>query len=712
MPTADLVDSPAMPVTRWDELGGFAAAMTAGDPHATFVSQLLPLPIVAPLLFWLAAGEGRIVPLALTWGVGVIALQIIWIMHLRREELPRPALVHCFMSGTCALTTLALPSLWLAVQALVLMNFALVVASGHRKAIVFHLFCAGFVAINGLEFASTELLPTWAYLLLLPILAGTAVSAVSSHVEWQERKVGTSLEAVGASAWDIDADGRVTTALGAAVGPVEAGVLLADVMHPDDCRPDDIHPGSVFEYRISDGRKGWLWVRETVEAGVTSGAVIRSAVSDITREQKAAALTEQMARFDQLTGLPNRPAHMEEADQWAAAGRGHLMLIDLDHFKRVNDSVGHAVGDQVLKIVAKRFAAVEPVIHLARLGGDEFAALVDVDRSAARKAADQIAAATNDPISLDGLIVSVGASVGFAQFEAGVRPDEVRRRADTALTHAKGGMQAVIAYDESLERNNKRRLELARRLPSALASGEIIVYHQPKLDLTSRSIIGTEALVRWRHPDEGLVMPGDFLDLVALGGHLRTLTRVVVRAALTDLAAAHRSGHDWTVAVNVDGRNLREPDFASMVRAELEVAGLEPRHLVLELTEEAIIDEDPIVEQTLVELNEAGHRLSIDDFGTGFSSLAYLGRLPVSEIKLDRALISGLLTSDRDRAIVESTLSLAAELGMNVVAEGIEDSDTLELLSDLGCPVAQGYFIARPGPSTDLLDSAGELSLA
>ena len=685
--------------------------MKAGEPSATFVSQLLPLPLVAPLLFWLAASEGRVLQLALTWGLGVVALQAIWVMHLRRDELPRPALVHCFISGTCSLTTLALPSLWLAVQALVLMNFALVVASGHRRATAFHVVCAAFVAIVGLEFAPTELLETWVYLLLLPILAGTAVSCVTSHVEWQERKVGTSLKAAGATAWDIDADGCVMSVLGSDIGAVEPGNHLSALIHPDDSRPREVQPGSVFEYRVKDDDGQWIWIRETVEAGVTSGAVVRSGVSNISKIRAAAALTERMARFDQLTGRPNRPAHMEESERWAAEGRGSLMLIDLNDFKRVNDSVGHAVGDQVLRLVATRFAGVEGVTHLARLGGDEFAALIEGDDSAARTVGERLVACTSDPLSMDGLIVSVGASVGIAPFEATVNADEIRRRADTALSHAKQGPEHVVAYDESLERTNRRRIALAKRLPAALASGEIVVHHQPKLDLTTRAVVGTEALVRWCHPDEGLIMPGDFLDLVALGGHLRSLTRVVLRAALTDLAEARNAGHDWSVAVNVDGRNLREPDFAFMIKAELEVAGLTARHLVIELTEDALVDEDPIVEQTLGELDSAGFRLSVDDFGTGFSSLAYLGRLPVSEIKLDRALISGLRTSDRDRAIVQSTLTLASELGMNVVAEGIEDRETLEMLADLGCPIAQGYFIARPTPSAELLDKVDGLSL-
>ncbi len=688
---------------HWDELGGFPGAVKGGDPLATFISQLLPLPLVAPLLFYLASREGRAIQLALSWGLGVLILQYIWIKHLQRDELPRPTLVQNFISGTVALTTLVLPILWLPVMSLVVMNLALVAASAHKKSTIFHLLCAAVVAVNGVEFASGDLLDSWIWVLMLPILAGTAVSTVTSHVEWQERQVGTSLRVAGATAWDLDSDGKVLSVLGAPIGNVKPGDRLDDLIHPDDQRSSEVQPGAVFEYRITNGQNGWLWIRETVEAGVAAGAMIRSGVSDITEKRSTDALTERMARVDQLTERPNRSAHVEEANKWAERGGGHLLLLDLDGFKRVNDSVGHSIGDEVLRVVAERFARVDGVEQLARLGGDEFAALVAGDKASTEAVAKSLMACTGEPLTLGGIVVSVGTSIGSASFEDGLDADEVRRRADVALGHAKQGTTRLVDYDESLERTSKRRIGFAKRLPTALVNGEIFVHHQPKVDLQTGAVTGSEALVRWLHPDEGLIPPADFLDLVVLGGHITTLTRVVLEAALADVASSVRSGHDWAVAVNVDGRNLREPGFAASVLKELELAGLTARNLVVELTEEALIDEDPVVDQTLLDLSSAGLRLSVDDFGTGFSSLAYLGRLPVSEIKLDRALIYGISQSERNRAIVESTLNLAAELGMHVVAEGIEDAETLNLLAELGCPTAQGFHIARPMPYNDFV---------
>ncbi len=689
---------------HWEDLGGFPGAIKGGDPLATFISQLLPLPLVAPILFYLASREGRAVHLAMSWGVGVLVLQYIWLKHLQRDELPRPTLVQNFISGTVALTTYVLPILWLPVMSLVAMNLALVAAAGHKKSTAFHLLCAAAVAYNGVELASGSLLDSWIWIVMLPILTGTAVSTVTSHVEWQERQLGTSLEVAGATAWDMDSASRVLSVLGAPVAGVAEGDKLNDLIHPDDRRPTEVQPGATFEYRITNRNDGWVWIRETVEAGVTAGAVIRSGVSDITAKKEADALTERMARVDQLTERPNRSAHIEEAEQWERRAEGHLLLLDLDGFKRVNDSVGHSVGDEVLRVVAKRFANVDGVEQLARLGGDEFAALVHGDKNRAGDVAEALMACTAEPLVLEGIVVSVGTSIGFAGFEPGASADEIRRRADVALSHAKQGSTRLVRYDESLERTSQRRIAMAKRLPAALAQGEIIVYHQPKMDLQTGTITGSEALVRWQHPEEGLVPPGDFLDLVVLGGHITTLTRVVLQTALADVANAVRTGHDWAVAVNIDGRNLREPGFANTIMNELERAGLTPRNLVIELTEEALVDEDPVVDQTLLDLSTAGFRLSVDDFGTGFSSLAYLGRLPVTEIKLDRALIFDITTSERNRAIVESTLKLASELGMTVVAEGIEDAETLELLAELGCPSAQGYHIARPMPYNDFVE--------
>ena len=261
-------------------------------------------------------------------------------------------------------------------------------------------------------------------------------------------------------------------------------------------------------------------------------------------------------------------------------------------------------------------------------------------------------------------------------------------------------------YDEALEAQSLRRNELAARLPIALANGELVVHHQAKVEFSTNQVTGTEALVRWHHPDYGTVAPGEFLDLVSVGGHHRALFDLVLKEALADVAllAEQNSNPNQTVAVNVNTRNLRERDLRSRVLAAISTAGLAPHNLTLELTEDAFISEDAFVLGTLSQLAELGVKLSVDDFGTGYSALAYLARLPVSEVKIDRSLASQVTKSPRLRAVVESVLSLAERLSLDVVAEGIEDLETLECLMEMGCRFGQGYFIGRPAPVDEVLE--------
>ena len=403
------------------------------------------------------------------------------------------------------------------------------------------------------------------------------------------------------------------------------------------------------------------------------------------------------------------------ADQWAERSRGFLILVDLDDFKNVNDSLGHEMGDQVLVTIAKRFAAVANTgqNHVARLGGDEFALLVEGDTDDAVHAANRLIEKATEPLTIETMVVSTGASAGVAAFVPGIGSDEVRRRAGIALREAKKTGVSRTVYDEALEAQSVRRNELAARLPVALANGELVVYHQAKLEFASNQITGTEALVRWHHPDFGIVSPGEFLDLVSVGGHHRALFDLVLEQALVDVAllAKKNNNPNQTVAVNVNTRNLRETDLSKRVAAAIAAAGLSPHNLTLELTEDAFISEDAFVLGTLSQLAEKGIQLSVDDFGTGYSALAYLARLPVSEVKIDRSLASQVTQSPRLRAVVESVLSLAEQLSLDVVAEGIEDLDTLECLAQMGCRFGQGYFIGRPAPVDEVVTSPELMSM-
>lgn len=689
--------------SEWNELGGFIGAFKAGEPKATWIAQQLPLIPLTPILLWLAYRDGRIVALLAVHSVGFIAFQITWIRHLALQRLPSPLLLKVIYSTSVFASALVLPQTVLPTLVVAAMGVAVSARSNDRASVVFYcVFVAGVLILLAGSDQSLVILEPWTFAAFLFPYVLMVIAFDSTLSGWEEHELESALLASGRIAWDTDGTGTVLKVMGPPLAGITPGVKISSLIHPDDHRPDTALPGSVFEYRMPTD-SGWRWLRESVRVHGISSGTLRSDVTDISDARQATAQTEYLARTDHLTGCPNRIAHHEFVDHWAAERKkGHLLLIDFDGFKNINETLGHAVGDQVLTVISRRFAGIDLIAQLARLGGDEFGAVVAGSTAQAEEAAQKILTAAHGSITIDDLLVSTGVSIGIAALEADANADEMYRRASVALRIAKAGRGQAIMFDASLEARDERHLALASRLPSALAAGEFVVFHQPKVELATGRYIGTEALVRWRHPDEGLVMPGEFLDLVKVGGHYRALTRTVLQSALSDLARMHKSQPDLTVAVNINSRNLREFDFAEEVLAMLKGANIAPHHLVLELTEDALATGDNAVLKSLNELDDAGIRLSVDDFGTGFSSLSYLARLPVSEIKLDRSLVAEVRTSPRDRVVVESMLALAYDLDLQVIAEGIEDEETLELLDSLGCWSGQGYHISRPVPLHEL----------
>ena len=413
---------------------------------------------------------------------------------------------------------------------------------------------------------------------------------------------------------------------------------------------------------------------------------------------------EHQALTDALTGLPNRKRLAEHtAEAFGQDGPGPaLLLFDLDRFKEVNDTLGHHVGDQLLVLVGTRLtAAVRPVDTVARLGGDEFAVLLpDTRPDVAELTAQRLLAELAVPIVLEGLLVDVRGSVGVAVApQDGADLDELLQHADVAMYLAKEQGGGVERYDVQRDRNSTERLVMVGELRRALTGDELEVHYQPKADLRTMRVDGVEALVRWRHPQRGLVPPDEFVGLAESCGLVELLTARVLDVAVEQLAAWHRQGLELTVAVNVSVRDLAGGLLVDRVTASLLRHGVAARWLQLEVTEGSLFAESTAAARTLRELDELGVALSLDDFGTGYSSLGHLRRLPVQELKIDRSFVQRMVVDPRDRAIVRSVVDLAEGLGMRVVAEGVEDRATWDALVELGCDVAQGWYVCRPQPA-------------
>jgi diguanylate cyclase (GGDEF)-like protein len=418
------------------------------------------------------------------------------------------------------------------------------------------------------------------------------------------------------------------------------------------------------------------------------------------------------ARTDELTGLGNRRLLYEAIEAGIPAlGPGQamfLLLVDLDRFKEVNDSLGHAVGDEVLLTIGARLRSkLQPDDVLVRLGGDEFALLlgrrpVDFDVLARTQ---QVAAEICAPIQLGGLSLQVEPSIGIAcaPLDAQDRTD-LMRHADIAMYDAKSTHAGAARYDRARDGNALERLQLVAELRQALATdlGQIVVHYQPKCELTGRAV-GAEALVRWQHPGRGLVGPDKFLPAAEANSLMPALTRHVLRSALAQCRRWRATDPLVTVSVNLSVTSLLDQNLVDHVSTALAEAGVPPDALVLEITETTIMMDPDRSNRTLRAIRERGIKLSIDDFGTGHCSLAYLRDLPVQELKLDRSFVRDIAARERDAAIVRSTIDLAHSLGLTLVAEGIEDAAGADLLRRMGCDIAQGYYFGRPQPGTDVL---------
>jgi len=433
-------------------------------------------------------------------------------------------------------------------------------------------------------------------------------------------------------------------------------------------------------------------------------------VRDITARKKAEAALEHQALHDTLTALPNRVLLHDRLQQAIAAAQrdeasAALLVMDLDRFKEVNDTFGHQYGDLLLEQLGDRIrGALAETDTIARLGGDEFAVLLPrATADHARRVADRLLQVLDEPFAVGGLQLEIDASIGIALSpEHGTDADSLLRRADVAMYVAKRGGTGHAVYNVEQDQHSPARLAMVGELRRAIEHNGLSLFFQPKVDYRSGRVKAVEALVRWDHPRHGLLGPDQFIPLAEQTGLIRPLARWVLEAALREARRWFDSGQDISVAVNLSMRNLHDPQIAETIRELLDELGVPPIRLVIEITESSLMADAARAMDVLTRLRDMGIGISIDDFGTGYSSLAYLKRLPVDELKIDRSFVSHMAVDENDLAIVRSTIGLAHDLGLSVVAEGVEDGAAWSLLEQLGCDVAQGYFVSRPMPAVEL----------
>jgi diguanylate cyclase (GGDEF)-like protein/PAS domain S-box-containing protein len=507
------------------------------------------------------------------------------------------------------------------------------------------------------------------------------------------------------------------------------GVKADEFVHPEDReavidRARRVLAGelkSTLDHRYvrADGLVVWVDVSLSVVPATDGGdGFIIGVIQDLTRRKAAEAalraqaeLNQHQALHDALTGLPNRTLFRDRIEQALHRARRSeaavaVLMLDLDRFKEVNDSLGHAAGDALLVEIGRRLdGMLRASDTVARLGGDEFGVLLPDPTSVAdvTTAARRVRAAIQEPVIVQGLPLSVDASIGIAMFPGdGLEVETLLKHADVAMYHAKQENAGVAFYESSRHDDDPVRLTLVGELRRALEERELTLHYQPKASLADGSVRSVEALLRWEHPERGLVPPDAFIPTVQQTGLIMPLAVYVVDEALRQCRAWLDRGLRLAIAVNLSTRNLMDLDFPLEVQSLLAQHGVDGTLLEIEITESTVLADPARTRRVLERLAALGVRVSIDDFGTGYSSLAHLRRLPVDEIKIDRSFVSGMDSDEDDATIVRSTIELGRSLGLDVVAEGVETQAVWDRLAALGCTYAQGYHLSRPLPADAL----------
>jgi diguanylate cyclase (GGDEF)-like protein len=679
---------------------------------------------------------GRIAPLALglsllSWTLGDVFLTI---ESLGGKTPAVPSLADVFYLGFYPLAYVATVELLRAAMGrLSRPNWLDGVVAGFGAAAI----CAAFAfhsilhaAGGSVATATTNLAyPIGDLLLLSLVIGGTVLLSGRSNLSWYLLAGGISLNVIGDTANLFSSStifaSRVGTDFNAVAWP--ASILLMSMsvwLKPrtlDPLRAQRVAgialPSAAAVAGLAILLIGYVRTVTSVAVWLATATLLAAGLRLTLSARDLRLLTEErhrQAQTDELTGLGNRRYlfHVLEtffadyANPWTTSRNLAFLFIDLNRFKEINDSFGHPAGDELLRQLGPRLIRVVPATgSVFRLGGDELAVvLVDADEEIAQATAEEILTAICEPFILQKMKASVGASIGIA-----LAPSDAAEAigltwcADTAMYRAKLGNIPYVFYDQEID-GGEEKLNLAEELRIAVEEGNFVLHYQPQLDLRTGEILAVEALIRWPHATLGLVPPLKFLPLAEDAGLMQELTHWVLSEALAQCAAWRDAGRKLIMSVNITTTNLLEDGFTDLVRSLLRRHNLPGSSLVIEITETSIITDFARSKKVIESLKEHGIVVSIDDFGAGFTSLAYLSSLAVGELKLDREFITGLSGDgkERDLELVRATIQLGHDMALRVVAEGIEDVATLELLSELGCDLAQGYFISRPMPANKL----------
>ncbi len=486
-----------------------------------------------------------------------------------------------------------------------------------------------------------------------------------------------------------------------------------DGMQTETYAASATHEASALDAVAAMRRTGRIVVGLDGAVLLSAIALIAGAGVTLSRSQRRLRQQNELNRYqafhDSLTGLPNRALFQDRAAQALRAARRTgdqiaVMVVDIDRFKDVNDTLGHQYGDLLLEQIAQRFSTtLRAGDSVARLGGDEFAVLLSATSDeAALAAAQRLTETLREPFTVKDISLDVEASIGIAVAAAAADVETVLRHADIAMYEAKSQHVASATYERSRDDNTVARLALLGDLRRAIVRHELSLQYQPKVDTATGTLHSVEALVRWHHPTRGLLMPDQFVRIAEGTAVIHPLTDEILRQAMEQARIWRDRGWTFPVFVNISARSLHDLAFPSRVQQLLDTIGVPASALSLELTEGAIMTDPERALAALETLSEMGIALSIDDFGTGYSSMSYLKDFPVRELKIDQSFVIGMGHNDGDAVLVQSAVDLGHNLGLHVVAEGVEDAATRDALSDMGCDLLQGYFIRRPADAPDL----------